>query len=70
MLKIFDLRNLRIKEDIDYLVNVQCKRFVQAVEMVAFKYGLEVNTVEKIYLKVEKSQKTGEKNKKDTISKN
>jgi hypothetical protein len=54
MLKNFNLRNQRIKEDIDFLIEVKGKRFVEAIEMTAFKYGLENETTEKIYCKVEK----------------
>lgn len=61
MLKNLELRNQRIVEDVDFLIKNKAKMFWQAVETVAFKYGLENETVEKVYRKVERANATNKK---------
>lgn len=55
MLRNLELRNQRIVEDVDFLMKNKAKMFWQAVEIVAFKYGLENETIEKAYRKVERA---------------
>ncbi|WP_448529167.1 hypothetical protein [Raineya sp.] len=58
MLKNIELRNKRLQEDIDFLL-AKGKKYVEAIEIVAFKYGICEETTEKAYVKTKRQLKEG-----------